>query len=385
MVTPLLPWREPEVLRAPGALRLLPQRIREDQLDTVLVVTDAGIVNAGLVTPLLQGLAEVGISSHVYDGTLPNPTAEQVEEALSVYLNNRCQGVVAIGGGSPMDCSKGVAVRLAHLRRPLAKSAGVLRVLRRLVPLYAIPTTAGTGSECTLAAVISDEATHRKYAIMDTPLIPTVAVLDPELTLSLPPHITAATGMDALTHGIEAYIGRSNTAATRRDAVEAVTLIMKHLPQAYHHGSDMTARRAMLAASYLAGRAFTRAYVGNVHAIAHTFGGFAGVPHGLANAVILPHVLEWYGGAVLPQLDRLAQEAGVAPDGIELISAIRALNQDMNIPTYLDPPPENHLPHMVEQAFREANPLYPVPRVCSRDDFFDLFRRVTNTRDQGDA
>lgn len=261
---------------------------------------------------------------------------------------------------------------------------GLLKVARRPPLLFAVPTTAGTGSETTLAAVVTDPETHEKYAINDPKLIPPYAVLDPELTVKLPAPITAATGMDALTHAVEAYVGRSNTRNTAAMAEKAVKLVFSNLEAAYRDGSNLEARSNMLLASYCGGVAFTRAYVGYVHAIAHNLGGLYGLPHGLANAVILPIVLEDYGPAVYTKLAHLAELTGVNMTGTEeekaksFIAEIRAMNKRMDIPTGFDFIKEEDIPQMVEWALAEANPVYPVPVVYDKKRCTAVIHRIIN-------
>ncbi|WP_290590190.1 iron-containing alcohol dehydrogenase, partial [Alicyclobacillus sp.] len=225
----MLAWREPEVIRGAHALSQLPAAIRERGVERVLVVTDRGVQAAGILNEVLDGLRRQGIYAVVYDETVPNPTIGNIEDALAVYHGEACKGIVAVGGGSPMDCAKGVGARVARPDRTIPQMKGLFKVRRRMPPLFAVPTTAGTGSEATLAAVVSNPKTREKYALMDTALIPDVAVLDPTLTLGLPRQVTATTGMDALTHAVEAYIGRSNTPYTEQCSREAVRIIFQSL------------------------------------------------------------------------------------------------------------------------------------------------------------
>lgn len=384
LVSPLLPWREPELLEGPGSLLDLPDLVKTRGAVPLLIVTDRGLTSLGLLDPFLEALKEKGVEYHLYDKTVPNPTIANIEEAAALYREKSCRGIVALGGGSPMDCAKAAGARIARPRKAISSMKGVLKVLAKLPPLFAVPTTAGTGSEATLAAVVSNPETHEKYAINDHALIPRVAVLDPELTTGLPPHITSTTGMDALTHAVEAYIGRSNTAGTEAAAVEACSLIFSRLLPVYQNGKDLAGRQQLLKAAYLAGKAFTRAYVGNVHAMAHTLGGFYGVPHGLANSVILPHVLRRYGTGVEERLARLARLSGVGapegtkgadgPEGAEsFIRRIEEMNRAMGIPEGFDCIQDTDIPLMADRAFREANPLYPVPVIFSRDDFINMY------------
>lgn len=383
IVTPFLPWRKPELLVGEGSLTKLPALITNKNLNRILIVTDKGIATLGLMDNLMEALTNKGIQYFVYDRTVPNPTIDNIEEALEMYRSNHCDGIIAFGGGSPIDCAKGVAARVARPEKTIPQMKGELKVRKKIPPLFAVPTTAGTGSEATLAAVISNSETHEKYAINDTALIPHVAVLDPLLTVKLPPHITSTTGMDALTHAVEAYIGRSNTKETIACSREAVKLIFENLYEAYANGTDIVARTNMQRASYLAGVAFTRAYIGYVHAIAHTLGGFYNIPHGLANAVILPYVLEYYGESVHKPLAELADLVGIteSTDNIEqkatkFIEAIKKLNEDMNIPKKINGIVESDIPLMVERALKEANPFYPVPKILFREDLTKLYGMI---------
>ena len=378
-----LPWRVPELLEGVNSLKKLPEVIKDKGLSNVLIVTDKGISSLGLMNDLLEGLKEKNINYTIYDETVPNPTIDNIEEALLIYKRNECEGFIAFGGGSSMDCAKGVAARVARPNKSIPQMKGLFKILKRIPFVFAVPTTAGTGSETTLAAVITNSKTHEKYAINDISLIPHFAVLDPILTLNLPSHITSTTGMDALTHAVEAYIGRSNTKNTYYNAREAIKLIFENVYEAYTNGSNIKARAKMQKASFLAGLAFTRAYVGNVHAIAHTLGGFYSTPHGLANAVILPYVLEFYGNDVYRSLSELADlvKIGDINDSQEekankFINAIKNLNKSMNIPDKINDIDEKAIPIMADRAFKEANPLYPVPRIMTRADFINIYYKI---------
>lgn len=383
LVSHFLPWRKPELLEGENSINRLPGLIKSKGINNVLLVTDKGIASLGLMDGLLKGLGTEGVEFVIYDKTVPNPTIDNIEEALQLYKDNNCKGIVAFGGGSSMDCAKGVGARIARPNKSIPQLKGVLKVRKRIPPLFAIPTTAGTGSEATIAAVITNTATHEKYPINDMSLIPHYAVLDPLLTAGLPPHITSTTGMDALTHAIEAYIGRSNTKETKELSRKAVKLIFTNLFEAYTNGSNLEARANMQKASYYAGIAFTRAYVGYIHAVAHTLGGFYGVPHGLANSVILPYVLLYYGESAYKALAELADLVGIgkSSDTIgqkanKFIDAIKKLNKDMNIPDKIGGIVDSDIPLMVERAFHEGNPLYPVPKILSREDLFNIYKIV---------
>lgn len=365
LALPFLPYRKPEIVKS---VKLLPEIIRKKKCDSVLIITDAGVYGLGLTARLESALREDGISYVIYDKTVANPTTDNVAEALDMYYEYDCNAIIGFGGGSSMDCAKAVGARVAKPRQPLSKMKGILKVHKKLPLLIAIPTTAGTGSETTLAAVITDAQTRHKYAINDFPLIPRYAVLDPKVTISLPPHITATTGMDALTHAVEAYIGNSTTPGTRKDALMAVELIFENLDLAYEDGANIEARRNMLKASYYAGCAFTKSYVGYVHAVAHSLGGEYNVPHGLANAVILPFVLEAYGESIHKKLHRLAIAAKLADkdtpadEAAELfIDAIKDMKERFDIGDTIPEIKEEDIPKLAHYADKEANPLYPVP------------------------
>ena len=318
----------------------------------------------------------------IYDKTVANPTTENVAEALDIYRENGCTAIIGFGGGSSMDCAKAVGARAAKPKQPLSKMKGILKVRKRLPLLIAIPTTAGTGSETTLAAVITDAKTRHKYAINDFPLIPRYAVLDPKVTVSLPPSITASTGMDALTHAVEAFIGNSTTYGTRQNALLAVRLIFDNIDIVYNDGKNVDARRNMLHASFYAGCAFTKSYVGYVHAIAHSLGGEYNVPHGLANAVILPLVLESYGSRIHKKLHKLAVGAGISTpetpvdeSASAFIQAIKDMKQRFNIGIHI---PEINVrgakqPTQINCAYTCTEPV-KVDSVTEIPDLYAFFK-----------
>lgn len=350
---------------------------------SVLVVTDMGIVKNKLLLPVEEALKKSNVNYVIYDKTQPNPTVANVEEALDIYHQNKCDALIAIGGGSSIDCAKAIGARVAYAKRSLDKLGGKLKVWRRIPPLIAIPTTAGTGSEVTLAALVTDTERYKKYALMSFPLIPRYAVLDPKLTYSLPPRLTATTGMDALTHAVEAYIGRSTTKKTRALALEATKMIFENLEKAYADGNDREARENMLNASYKAGVAFSMSYVGYIHAIAHSIGGRYGTPHGLANAVIMPYVLEKYGKSAHKKLYRLAVFVGLCDEndsyevGAErFIEAIKEMNVRMDISNKLVDIKRLDIPDMAKHAEREANPLYPVPKLMTAKELEDIYNEI---------
>lgn len=374
---PFLPYRKPKIV---GSVKALPNFIKKKKCDHVLIITDAGIMKLGLTKRLENALSENDIAYTIYDKTVANPTTDNVAEALELYQTNGCNALIGFGGGSSMDCAKAVGARIAKPKQSLAKMKGILKVHKKLPLLIAIPTTAGTGSETTLAAVITDAETRHKYAINDFPLIPRYAVLDPKVTLSLPPFITATTGMDALTHAVEAYIGNSTTPGTRKDALLAVKLIFENIDIVYNDGKNVDARRNMLHASFYAGCAFTKSYVGYVHAVAHSLGGEYNVPHGLANAILLPFVLEAYGTSIHKKLYRLALEAGIVEEGTPydeaakaFIDAIKDMKKRFHIGDTVKEIQEEDIPKLAHYADKEANPLYPVPVLMNAEELEDFY------------
>lgn len=367
----LLRWRMPLVESGAGSVSRIPALLREQNAGRPMIVTGPRVRKL-LLPDILRALDAAGIDYQIFSDVENNPTSDTCERIRDAYIASGCDSFLAVGGGSPMDAAKAAAALLVRPGRSVQALSGLLRVRRAIPPFIAVPTTAGTGSETTIAAVITDSKTHHKAAIMDLALVPRCAVLDPVLTAGLPPQTTAATGMDALTHAVEAYLCWTyNTRQSLRLAEEAVTAIFSNLERAYADGGDLAAREVMLNASFKAGFAFTRAGVGNVHAIAHTLGGLYGTAHGLANAVILPVVLEDYGEAVFAKLARLAELVGIGGTSDTerahaFIAEIRAMNARMGIPDGFDFIRDEDIDTMISWALKEANPVYPVPVIYDR-------------------
>ena len=368
-------YRMPIYLEGPGKLRELGAFLKEKNINDVLVVTGTGMVRRGQVQPMLDSFDANGIHYTVQDYANPDPTSDDVELGFQTYREKNCRAIVALGGGSRIDCAKGIAAKAVHPRKQVSQLQGLLRVHRPIPPFVAIPTTAGAGSETTVAAVITDSATHRKAAINDPFLIPRYAVLDPELTVALPPHTTATTGMDALAHAVEAYTNHTYNTKLENDlAKEAVRLIHGSLLTVFENGSDLEARQNMQRGAFYAGRAFTRGCVGYVHAIGHTLGGLYGVAHGLAMAVLLPRVMRAYGAAAHRRLAELAEVCGMsgsndAEKAEAFISWIENANRKMGLPDAFDMIHAEDIDQMVDWASKEANPLYPTPVIWSKSDF----------------
>ncbi len=373
---PLLPYRQPKPLSgSEEAADLLVSKNRK----RALLVTDKNICAIGLCDNLIKSLKSRGIECSIYSDTVANPTVSNVTAAAEMYKNDSCDCIIAVGGGSAMDCAKAAGALIIKPKKTLRQMRGVLKVFGKLPLFIAVPTTAGTGSETTIAAVITEDETRDKFTIISFCLAPHYAILDPAMTTGLPRSVTATTGMDALTHAVEAYIGRSTTKMTRSLAVEAVKIIRYNLFEAYEHGDNVRARRRMQYAAYCAGLAFTISYVGYVHAVAHSLGGKYNTPHGLANAVILPYVLKRYGASDRRALADLARRSGVC-DATEndetaaskFIGFVEELNRKMNIPVKLKVN-ENDIKELAAHADREANPLYPVPVLMDRKALENIY------------
>jgi len=377
---PFLPYREPKMLKTNEEVVDV---LKKQKKTSVLFVTDKGIRGLKLTEKLESAITKSGLKLCVYDEVVPNPTSSNVEDALKLFHENGCDAIIAFGGGSVMDCAKATGARVAYPNKSLAQMKGVMKVLKKIPLLIAVPTTAGTGSETTLAAVITDSETRHKYAINSFPLIPRYALLDASLTVGLPPHITSTTGMDALTHSVEAFIGRTTTRHTRKMALESVKLVFENLLEAYQNGKNMVARENMLVASFKAGVAFTQSYVGYVHAIAHSLGGKYNVQHGLANAVILPYVLKSYGKSAHKKLWKLGVYSGLFDknttfeEGARMfIEKIEELNKQMNIPTKLEQVQEQDIVELAKTAEHEANPLYPVPKLFTAKELEKIYYQI---------
>lgn len=378
----LLSYRMPEYIEGAGKVKKLGAFLKEKGINDVLLVTGAGMVRRGQIEPILQSFEENGIRYTLQTYTNTDPTTLDVELGYKTYKENGCKSIVAIGGGSRIDCAKGIAAKAAHPKKAVSKLQGLLKVHRPIPPFVAIPTTSGAGSETTVAAVITDSKTHRKASINDPFLIPKYAVLDPELTVGLPPYITAITGMDALAHAVESYTNETyNTKLEDRLAKESVKLIHDNILTAFNNGADLEARQNMQLGAFYAGRAFTRGCVGYVHAIGHTLGGLYGVEHGLAMAVLLPYCLRKFGTAVHKRLAELADVCKIpgtndAEKANAFINWIEDTNKKMGLPGKFDMIKDDDIEQMITWAKKEANPLYPVPVIWGCKDFKDLIESV---------
>ena len=370
----LLPARAPVTFVGAGSIGELAGAMQGTGVRRVLVVTDSVLREIGIVERVTAAVTDVGIDVAIYDGVTPDPTFSQVEAGLAVYRSEACDGVLAIGGGSPIDAAKVIAAAATNGGDP-HKLAGKFRVRKPPAPLFAVPTTAGTGSEVTVAAVISDEVTHLKSFVLDPKILPAMAALDPTLMTGLPAPITAATGMDALTHAIESYISKAANPQTMGYSTTSVRLVFAHLRTAVSEPENLEARAGMALASYYGGLAFTRTSVGYVHAIAHNLGAKYGTPHGLANALALPHVLEFSEAEARERLTELGRLVGVE-GSTAFIAAVRSLAADIGIPTTLDTLQPGDIDELADLALAEAFLDYPVPRYMSKEDCVGVISKL---------
>jgi alcohol dehydrogenase len=373
LLTRFMPIPQPTLLVGPGSSGRLGQAVAGFGHSKILIVTDSIISKLGLLKDLTDALTAGGAEYVVFDEITPDAPIPLIERGIAFYREHECDAIVAFGGGSSMDASKAIAVSISN-PKPLRKLAGYLKGLRAPVSIYAVPTTAGTGSEVTVAAVISDPERHSKLVIVDPRMVPKMAALDPNLMTGLPPHITAA---------IEAFVGNWCTPYTDGMALSAVGLIFENLRTAYTDGKNLEAREKMSLASTYAGFAFTRANVGYVHAIAHQFGGKYHTPHGLANAIMLPRVLKFSAPAITERLALLAVRARVGTEdeatdvlAQKFLDAVDALNKDLGIPTVLDALQEADIPALAKAACHEAHTGYPVPRYMTQDICEDIIRQA---------
>jgi alcohol dehydrogenase class IV len=378
-----LPIPQPTILVGPGASGRLGQTIAGFGHSKILIVTDSVVSRLGLLNDLTSALTAGGAEYVVFDAITPDAPIPLIEEGIEFYSANACDAIVAVGGGSSMDASKAIAAAVSNPGKSLRELAGYFKGLQTPVKIYAVPTTAGTGSEVTVAAVISDPEKQAKLVIVDTRLVPKMAALDPCLMTGLPPPITAATGIDALTHAIESFIGTWANSYTDDLALSAVGLIFENLRLAYNDGKNLAAREKMALAATYAGLAFTRANVGYVHAIAHQFGGKYHTPHGLANAIMLPLVLKYSLPAVTDRLALLAVRAKLGKESEtedvlakKFLDGVVQLNRDLGIPTFLAALKKSDIPQLAEAACREAHTGYPVPRYMTQAQCEDLIRQV---------
>lgn len=374
----------PELIVGAGKLYDAAALLRAQGVRCVMVVTTPGFVRRGLIATFTRDLLTHGITPAVFSDVCPDPDFQCIGHAAGFYRSHGCEAMVAIGGGSVMDCAKVAGACIARPDKDIRELLGTMKVGKPLPYMVAVPTTAGTGSEVTAAAVVTDTERKRKYAVADIALIPDAAILDATLLAGLPSDLTAYTGMDALTHAVEAFINRYASRAARSYAEDAVAMIFENLKRSYDDGENLGLRENMLLASYYAGIAFSNAMVGYVHALAHGIGGRYHVQHGLANAVLLPAVLEEFGAAAQPRLAKLAKRIGVPGSSDQelaqgFINRIRALQLELGIPPTIPQIREEDIAELAAGAEAEGNPAYPVPEIWTRRRFQKVLKAVSGS------
>jgi alcohol dehydrogenase class IV len=376
-----IPFKEPLLYQEDKAIAKVSKILKEKDFNKVLIVTDDFLKETDVFKALVTDLKKGKIDPVIYSGTKPNPSIDLILEAYDLYHHNQCQAMIAYGGGSAMDLAKGVGAKVVRPHKDIQQLRGTLKIRRKIPFLICIPSTVGTGSEATLAAVVTDDQTKEKYALMDPSLMPDVAILDIDVVKSLPKKLIAETGMDALTHAIEAYIGHANTKKTKNMALSAIDLVFNNLLAAYQ--GDLEALSNMQLAAYQAGVAFTRAYVGNVHALSHQLSAIYHLPHGYANAVILPYVLRYYGSSIEKSLSHIYDELDMGKLSFtqekanDFISKVIDLKRKLKIDdSFNGLIQKEDKAQIIKQALNEANPLYPVPKIFNADDFDSLISLV---------
>lgn len=371
-VTRFLKFPEQITFSGPGSTQQLCEHITRLGHKKVLLITDKILVELGLANAVVDGIAQSGGEVVIYDGVLPDPTTAMVDEGVALVKQHGCDAVIAMGGGSSIDTAKGVAAVATN--GDIEKLMGILKVKNSPLPLFAIPTTSGTGSEVTLAAVISDSVTHQKGVLADPKIVPNALALDAKLLTGMPPAVTAATGMDALSHAVESYIGGWSNPTVRKYAGTAIKLIFENLPKAYENGEDLNARGSLSLASYYAGLALNGGLAGNVHALAHQLGGRYGIPHGVAISAVMPHVLTLSIHKAKGSLAEMADIIAVADagDSVEVkaqkfIDAMYSLQDSINMPRTLEAIESQDISAMAKDAIKEAI-SYPVPYFFSHKE-----------------
>ncbi|MFX1497876.1 MAG: iron-containing alcohol dehydrogenase [Promethearchaeota archaeon] len=374
---------KPKVLAGPGNIKNLYKELKSEGVGKPLIVTDKGLTKIKLLDGMLRTFEENNIEFIVFDDVAPNPTITMVESAKNTYLENRCDCIIGFGGGSPIDCAK-IALGLVAKPGKTVKDLGKYFSIKGDVPpFFAVTTTAGTGTETNFSAIITDTDNRRKFAVASKKLLAKCVILDPELSLRLPPQVTATTGMDALTHAVESYINILSGDFGNENAIKAVKIIFENLTNLYENGNQIEGREAMAQAAFCAGLAINVGFVGYIHAIAHKLGGMYNIPHGLANAVVLPYVLDYYGEKVYKKLSKLAIAAGIGCENESkrilaerFIQAIRDMNEKMNIPSFIKEIKEDDIDIIAKSAYKEAHPIYPVPKFMKLEDLREIITKL---------
>lgn len=370
-------------LMGPGCVKEIGRHAKDLGATKALIVSGKSRHGEELALEIHKILEKSDLKATIFAGAEPNPTDTSAMEGADIYRKEDCNMIIAVGGGSPMDCAKAIGI-VVYNEGSINDYEGVGKVTKGIPPLITVNTTAGTASEMTSFTIITDTKRHIKMAIVDPRITPDVAVNDPELMVSMPPALTAATGMDALTHAVEAYVSTMATPTTDAAAIKAIELISKYLPEAVAHGEDIRTRDMMAHAEYLAGIAFNNASLGYVHSMAHQLGGYYNLPHGVCNAILLPYV-ETYNKQVVPErFADIAQVMGEKVEGLspqeaadKAIDAIKRLASEIGIPSGLKElgAREEDLELLAENAMKDVCRLTN-PRDLSKEEIIEIYRKA---------
>ncbi len=351
-------------------------------LNKILIVTDKALYQMGMLDNIMKAFDKAGVEYSLFTDVQPDPSFDVVNAGLEQYINNNCDSVIAIGGGSSIDAAKVIALSATNGQKPI-ELAGLFKGRKPAAPFFTIPTTSGTGSEATIGAVISDSTTHNKELVIDTKMVPLLAALDPELTKGLPPAMTAATGIDALTHLVEAYMSEMATEESDNYARSGIQMIFNNLPTVYKKGNSLKAREKMALASYYGGLTINIAGLGYVHAFAHQLGAKYKLPHGLANSIVLPHIIEYNKTVKMDRLAELAEMLGLQSEGDtkemladKFIDAVNNLIDNIGIDRHQKTVQQKDIDSIIQVAFKEANSTYAVPKYMSYEDAKTLLSKL---------
>ena len=387
--TLVVPMPSPILLVGKNACNELCDLFIKEGHTNVFIVTDAVLNKLGVPEKVTNYLQENNIRYQIYDGVTPDPTSKVIEDGLRQSVDAGCDVVLAIGGGSVIDAAKMIAMCQGNNCQP-KQLIGLFKAKKPCLPLYCIPTTAGTGSEATIGAVVSDDETHQKSIAIDTKMVPLAAAIDPTIMQGMPPHITADTGIDVLTHALEAWMSVNASADTDGYAASAVKTVMHYLPIAYKDGSDLKAREEMGVAAHHGGLALNKAGLGYVHAIAHQLGAYYGTPHGRANAIVLPYVLELNRKASEKRLAMLARKTGIVEDGQDgdaeiadyFIAQVNILLETIGISPIVRDMQASDFDHMAKAAAKEVRDTYAVPAYMEGSDIKNILMKIKTTSEK---
>ena len=387
----VIPIRRPMLFVGESSCDELCDMLINEGSTNVFIVTDAVLNKLGIPAKVTDYLDSKNIRYKVYDGITPDPTFKVVEEGLRISIDAKCDSIIAIGGGSVIDAAKMIAMSQGNNCKP-QQLIGILKARKPSVPLYCVPTTAGTGSEATLGAVVSDDQTHQKALSIDPRMVPLAAAIDPVIMKGMPAHITADTGIDVLTHALEAWMSANASVETDYYAASAVKSVMQNLPVVYKDGGNLKAREAMGIAAHYGGIAFNKAGLGYVHAIAHQLGAYYSIPHGRANAIVLPYVLDVNRQASKKRLADLARKTGMLKDGQagksdaviadHLIAQVRELIATLNIDPTVKGMKTTDFDSIAKAAAKEVSDTYAVPTYLSASEIKSILTKIQQASDE---